>query len=176
MKLNLDALSLKKEGLLTLAVLVCIAVVAPIFIKQQLITGTIVNATLIIGVSLLGARDGLLIGLLPSSIALATGLLSPALAPLVPFIILGNVMLVLVFNYLSRINFWVGVIVGGIVKFAFLYGTSTVVIGLLINKQVAPAVAQMMAWPQLVTAIAGGILAFVVIRLLKKTSLAGMAN
>jgi hypothetical protein len=176
MKFNLNTLAIKKEALMTLAILVCVAVVAPLFIKQQLVAGTIVNATLIIGVSLLGARDGLLIGLLPSSIALATGLLSPALAPMIPFIIIGNALLVLAFNYLSKINFWVGAIVGSVVKFAFLYGTSTVVIGLLINKQVAPAVAQMMAWPQLVTAVAGGILAFGVIRLLKKSSLANEGN
>jgi hypothetical protein len=176
MKRNLNALSIRKEALLTLGILIAIAVVAPLFIKQQLVAGTIVNATLIIGVALLGTRDGLLIGLLPSSIALATGLLSPALAPMVPFIIIGNALLVVAFNYLSKFNYWVGVIVGSLIKFAFLYGTSTVVIGLLINKQVAPAVAQMMAWPQLVTAIAGGILAFGVIRLMKKSPAAGQGN
>ncbi|MBN1188206.1 MAG: iron hydrogenase [Dehalococcoidales bacterium] len=173
MKTNLNVLSLRKEALLTLALLIGIAIAAPLLIKQQLITGAIVNATLIIGVSLLGARDGLLIGLLPSSIALATGLLSPALAPMIPFIIVGNALLVLTFNYLSKMNFWAGMIAGGVIKFAFLYGTSTIVIGLLVNKQVAPAVAQMMAWPQLVTALAGGVLAFAVLRLLKKLPATG---
>ena len=168
MKYHLNTLAIKKEALLTLAVLIGIAIAAPLLFKQQLITGTIVNATLIIGVSLLGARDGLLIGLLPSSVALATGLLSPALAPLIPFIIIGNAILVLTFSYLSRINYWVGVIVGSLLKFGFLYGTSTVVIGLLINKQVAPAVAQMLSWPQLVTALAGGILAFGLVKLVRK--------
>ena len=168
MKYHLNTLAIKKEALLTLAVLIGIAIAAPLLFKQQLITGTIVNATLIIGVSLLGARDGLLIGLLPSSVALATGLLSPALAPLIPFIIIGNAILVLTFSYLSRINYWVGVIVGSLLKFGFLYGTSTVVIGLLINKQVAPAVAQMLSWPQLVTALAGGMLAFGLVKLVRK--------
>ena len=168
MKYHLNTLAIKKEALLTLAVLIGIAIAAPLLFKQQLITGTIVNATLIIGVSLLGARDGLLIGLLPSSVALATGLLSPALAPLIPFIIIGNAILVLTFSYLSRINYWVGVIVGSLLKFGFLYGTSTVVIGLLINKQVAPAVAQTLSWPQLVTALAGGILAFGLVKLVRK--------
>ena len=167
MRNNVNAFALKKEALLVLALLIGAAIVAPLLFKQQLIAGTIVNATLIIGVSLLGARDGLIIGLIPSSFALATGLLPPVLAPMVPFIILGNAILVLTFAYLSKFNYWVGVLVGGVLKFAFLYGFSSVVIGLLINKQVASSVAQMMSWPQLVTAIAGGIVAFGVIKMVK---------
>jgi hypothetical protein len=172
MKNLTNALTIKKEALLTLVLLIGVAIAAPIFFKQQLITGTLVNTTLIIGVSLLGARDGLLIGLLPSSVALATGLLSPALAPMIPFIIIGNSILVLTFSYLSRINFWVGAITGSVLKFVFLMGTSTVVTGLLINKQIAPAVAQMMSWPQLATALAGSVLAFGVLKLMKNSTAA----
>jgi hypothetical protein len=167
MKNSSNALAWKKEAVLTLAVLTAIAIAAPLLFKQQLVTGSIVNATLILGVSLLGARDGLLIGLLPSSVALATGLLSPALAPMIPFIIVGNAILVLAFAYLGKLNFWAGAAVGSLLKFAFLYGTSSIVIGLLINKQIAPAVAQMLSWPQLVTALAGSILAFGALRILK---------
>ena len=176
MKNWMQALAVKKEALVILVLLIGVAIAAPVFFKQQLITGTIVNATLIIGVSWLGARDGLLIGLLPSSIALATGLLSPALSPMIPFIILGNTLLVLTFNYLSRINYWVGAVAGSILKFAFLYGTSTVVVGLLINKQVAPAVAYMMSWPQLATALAGSIVAFGVVRMAKKSPAAKLGK
>jgi hypothetical protein len=167
MRNNLSALAIKKESILTLVLLIAVAAVVPLLIKQQFITGTIVNATLIIGVYLLGSRDGLLIGLIPSSLALATGLLSPVLAPMIPFIIVGNAILILTFAYFSKFNYWAGVIIGSVLKFAFLYGTSTIVIGLLLNKQAAPAVAQMMSWPQLVTALAGGMMAFGIIKLLK---------
>lgn len=171
MRNNVNALALKKEALLVVALLIGAAIVAPLLFKQQLIAGTIVNATLIIGVSLLGAREGLIIGLIPSSFALATGLLPPVLAPMIPFIIVGNAILVLTFAYLSKFNYWAGVLVGGVLKFAFLYGISSVVSGLLVNKQVAPIVAQMMSWPQLVTAIAGGILAFGIIKLARGYSI-----
>jgi hypothetical protein len=171
MRNNWNVLAIKKEALLTLAVLIGVAVGAPLLFRQQLITGTIVNATLIIGAAWLGTRDGLLIGLVPSSMALAVGLLSPALAPMIPFIILGNALLVLTFAYLKKFNFWAGIIVGSLLKFGFLYGTSTVMIGLLVNKQIAPAVAQMMSWPQLVTALAGGLVAFGFLRLFKKERL-----
>jgi hypothetical protein len=167
MKSNLQPLSLKKEALLVLALFIGIAIAAPVLFKQQLIAGTIVNAALILGVSFLSLRDGLIISLVPSSFALASGLLPPVLAPMIPFVIAGNAILVLAFAYLSKFNYWAGVVVGSVLKFAFLFGTSSIVIDLLANKQVAPTVAQMMSWPQLFTAFAGGILAFGVIRLLK---------
>jgi hypothetical protein len=168
MKERLSVLTVKRESVLTILVLIAIAVAAPIFIKQQLITGTIVNAALIIGTVVLSTRDGLLIGLLPSSIALATGLLSPVLAPMIPFIIVGNAILVLTFAYFNKLNFWAGVAVAALFKFAFLYGTSAIVIGLVVNKQVASSVAQMMSWPQLFTALAGGLVAFGYLKLTSK--------
>ena len=73
MRERLSVLTIKRESVLTILVLIAIAVAAPILIKQQLITGTIVNAALIIATITLSARDGLLVGLLPSTIALATG-------------------------------------------------------------------------------------------------------
>lgn len=168
MRERLSVLTIKRESVLTILVLIAVAVAAPILIKQQLITGTIVNAALIIATITLSARDGLLVGLLPSTIALATGLLFPALAPMVPFIIVGNAILVLTVAYFKKFNYWVAIGVGALLKFVFLYGTSTVVIGLLVNKQVAPVVAQMMSWPQLFTALAGGLVAFGYLKLTGK--------
>ena len=168
MKERLSVLTLRRETILTLLVLIVDAVAAPIFIKQQLITGTIVNAALIIGTVALSTRDGLLIGLMPSSIALVAGLISPVLAPMVPFIIVGNAILVLTLAYFRKFNFWVGVGVAALLKFAFLYSTSSVVTGLMVNKTVAPAVAQMMSWPQLFTALSGGLVAFGYLKLTGK--------
>ncbi len=160
MKERLLVLPLRKETVFTLLALIAVSVAAPIFIKQQLIAGTIVNATLIIGTVVLSTRDGLLIGLMPSSIALAAGLLSPVLAPMIPFIIVSNTVLVLTFAYFKRLNFWLGVGLAATFKFAFLYCTSTFVIGLLVNQTLAPVIAQMMSWPQLFTALAGGLVAY----------------
>jgi len=146
-------------------------VAAPILFKQQFISGTIVNASLIVGVYLLGSRDGLLIGIIPSSFALATGLLPAALAPMIPFIIISNAILVLTFTYLQKFNLWAGIIIGSVLKFIFLCATSTIVISLLFNSQIAPVVAQMMSWPQLVTALCGGIVAFWTIKVIRNWKL-----
>jgi hypothetical protein len=168
MRNNSDALVIKRDAVLTLVLLIGVAIAAPVIFSQQLITGTIVNATIIVGVCLLGAKNALIIGLLPSSVALATGILSPALAPMIPFIIVGNTILVLAFDYLKNINYWVGVVAGAVLKFAFLYGMSSVVIGLITSEQIAAKAAAQMSWPQLVTALCGGILAFGVVKLLRR--------
>jgi riboflavin transporter len=155
----LAALAIKGENTATLAILVGIAVTAP-FIHQQLVSGTIVNATLIVGVCLLGTREALVIGLLPSSVALGCGLLPAALAPAVPYLIVGNAILVVAFDYVRRVSYWVGVGVAALLKAAFLTGISGVVINLLLDEQLSSKVSTMLSFPQLVTALAGGVLAF----------------
>ena len=159
MNSRVESLTINRTAVITFVVLLGIASAAPL-IRNQFITGPIVNATLLIAVALLGMRDGLLIGLIPSSIALAVGLLPPVLAPMIPFIIVGNAILVVTFGYLRSKNYWLGLVSGSVLKFAFLFGTSSIVINLLLNQKVATSVAVMMSWPQLVTALAGGLLAY----------------
>ncbi|HCP60545.1 MAG TPA: iron hydrogenase, partial [Dehalococcoidia bacterium] len=89
MNTRVETLTITREAVITFVVLLGIATVAPLS-GSQFITGPIVNATLLIAVALLGMRDGILIGLIPSTIALATGLLPAVLAPMIPFIIVGN--------------------------------------------------------------------------------------
>lgn len=138
--------------------LVAVATVVPLF-HQQLITGPVVNATLFVATILLGTSRGMLVGLIPSLIALSVGTLPAALAPMVPFIMTSNALLILVFNSLKSKNFWLAIGVSSLVKFFFLYGTSFIVINLLMKKELAASVAIMMSWPQLITALAGGVLA-----------------
>jgi len=164
---KVEILTITRTKVITFVVLLGIASSVPLF-HNQFITGPIVNATLLIAVALLGVRDGLLIGLIPSSIALATGLLPAVLAPMIPFIIVGNAILVVTFGFLKGKNYWLGVISGSVLKFVFLFGTSSIVTGLLLNQQLAANVAVMMSWPQLVTALAGGLLAYGFLQSTKK--------
>ncbi|MDP3244221.1 MAG: iron hydrogenase [bacterium] len=147
--------------------LLAIATAVPLFHSQPL-TGPIVNATLFIATAVLGASNGIVIGLIPSLIALSFGLLPPVLAPMVPFIMFGNAILIIVFNGLKNKNFWLGVAAASFLKFLFLAGTSSVVINLLLKKEVAATVAGMMSWPQLYTALAGGLLAYFTLKIAKR--------
>jgi hypothetical protein len=69
---------------------------------------------------------------------------------------------------LSKINYWLGAIAASICKFAFLYATSSVVINLLQNRQLTPAVRQTMNLIQLFTALMGSLLAFGAIKIISK--------
>lgn len=149
------------------ALLVGAATMAPLF-KYQAITGPLVNATLFISVTLLGTQAGILVGLIPSLIAFSVGLLPPVLAPMIPFIMVGNTILVIIFNYLKR-NYWLGIIVASLLKFLFLFSTSSIAINLLLKKEIASRIAVMMSWPQFLTALTGGLLAYLFLRAIKKS-------
>lgn len=140
-----------------------VATIVPLF-HQQAITGPIVNATLFVAVMLLGARMAVLVGLIPSVIALSVGTLPAPLAPMVPYIMLSNAILIFAFDAVRKKNYWAAVAVASLLKFAFLFATSSVVIGLLLKQELAMSVSAMMSYPQLLTALLGGVLAFAFIR------------
>jgi len=146
---------LQKAGLFALFLAICIF--AP-FLKIQLITGTIVNAVLFFSTICLGFEAGVLIGFLPSIVSAYAGLLPPPLLPMIPYIILGNAILVLTFNFLKKRSF-LAVLAASFLKSSFLFLTSSFIIGFFIHKTLPKAIIGMMGWPQLFTALAGGALA-----------------
>ncbi|PKM91338.1 iron hydrogenase [Candidatus Falkowbacteria bacterium HGW-Falkowbacteria-1] len=155
----------KTVALFQFALLLGLVSIAPLFGKQ-LITGTIVNAILFTATILLGLRAGILIGIIPSLIALATGTLPLVFAPAVPFIIFGNILLVTSFYLLKNKNYWLGSVSASFIKFVFLYGTSSLLFNLILKEQIAYKLSATMGWVQLVTALSGGILSFFVFKLL----------
>ncbi|TSC93663.1 MAG: [Fe] hydrogenase subunit HymD [Candidatus Berkelbacteria bacterium Athens1014_28] len=158
----------KKIALLSVQFVLFVAIVtiAPM-IKQQFIVGPLVNATLFISAATLGTAGAIMIGLIPSVISLSTGLLPAVLAPVIPFIMISNAILVLVFAGLKKRNFFLGVVSASVLKYLFLYATSSVVISLILKKEVAKQVVLMMSWPQLVTALIGGVIAYSFLRVLR---------
>lgn len=163
-------ISIKKEKTIVLSqfvVLMGIALAAPL-IQTQLISGTIVNLVLFVSTAILGIQAGILIGLLPSLFALATGLLPITLAPLIPFIIIGNIILVVVFNFLKEKNYWSAIILAGFFKFIFLFSVSSILINLFLEKQITSKAALMISWSQLFTVLAGGLIAFLFLKKIKK--------
>ena len=138
------------------------------FFPNQVLTGPIVNAILFISVVILGIKGAALLALTPSLVALAVGSLPLVLLPMVPFIMAGNLIMIYTFNYLRFRNYWSGVISAGILKYLFLYSTSFIVINLVIKKQLASSISLMMSWPQLATAILGGIIAYFFLKSIKK--------
>ena len=166
---RVKTLVLKKERVLILAqftALIGVATLAPL-LGQQAITGPIVNATLFISAMLLGVQGAVLIGLVPSLLALSVGLLPSILAPMIPFIMMGNIILVMVFDYLKERNFWLGVVSASILKFVFLFSTSSIIVSLLSKKEIASKIVMTMGWLQLLTALAGGLIAYIFLSSIK---------
>ena len=126
--------------------------------QNQWITGTIVNAILLLAVWRVGVVNATLVAILPSSIALIRGLLPAPMAVLIPYIILSNIILIAIFYALKKYPF-AGIISASLVKFLFLFAITS-----FFTKLTAPF-AMMMQWPQLFTALAGGLIAVGIIKL-----------
>ncbi len=147
------------------AILLAIALVFQMGGFPQPITGPLVNAVLYLSAMITGWPGGVLIGIFTPVIAAIRGILPPPLVPLIPFIALGNGAMVLLFFWLSSKNKILGIIVASFVKFIIL------VIAVNILVQVPPQIAQMMSFPQLITALAGGFIALLAARALKASGL-----
>ncbi|MDO8524282.1 MAG: hypothetical protein Q7R99_01475 [bacterium] len=173
-------LTLNKTKILSLiyfTALLGVSIVAPLFHFQP-ITGPIVNACLFIATAILGVQAGIMLGLLPSLVALSVGTLPAPLAPMVPFIMASNAIMVVVFaeatewlrrtkplgGFQNSFRFFTGVILASVLKFLFLFSTSYIVIHLIAQKPIAQKASVMMSWPQLTTALLGGLLAFAVLK------------
>lgn len=141
------------------AVLLALAAVFPLLRLPQYLTGSVVNFVLLIACHVLGILGGVVIGCLTPWIALMAGQMPFAFMP--PFIMIGNAILVIVFWIFKRYKttgMIVGLVLGAFLKYLFL----SFAVRYLVQ---APAkLVAMMSTPQLVTALIGGALAFIVIK------------
>ncbi len=151
-----------------------VAMFLPFFIHLQWITGPVINAILILILFLVGVRSALVAALVPSLMALSGGLLPAILAPAVPFIMIGNVIFILTIDWFynrtkdDSKGFWLGVISGAALKFSFLFLSVSFIGRLLIKQETASKVAEMMSWPQFATAVMGGMIAWALLKWLKR--------
>lgn len=143
-----------------------IAVIMPFF-NNQLLTGPIVNAIFFISVVLFGVNKAIFIALIPSIVSLSVGLLPLLIFPIVPFIIIGNIIQIFVFNIFKK-KFWVGVVLASVLKSLFIFTSGTVIFNLILKKDLAPAISLIFSWPQLLAALTGGIIAYLFLKLIKK--------
>lgn len=159
MQNNIKTAVLGREVLLTLA-FTGVATLAPL-VHSQLVTGTLVNAALFAAVMLMGFRAAAAVALVPSLIALAVGTLPVAMAAMIPYIMASNIALAGTFALLRRANYWLAAGAAGLVKFALLVVSASAILNALTHGKIALALASMMGWPQLITALLGAVLAWV---------------
>lgn len=143
------------------------------------VTGTLVNAVLIIAVMTAGLWSGVSVAAVSPVMAKLVGI--GPLWSLLPFIAVGNIALVTVWYFLGRrkeIPTYAAraaaLIVAAAVKFLVLYlGIVKVAVPLLLKlpEPQATVISTMFSIPQLVTALLGGIVALPVLAALKKADL-----
>ncbi len=148
----------------------------------QLFTGPLVNMMLFITAIVLAPSAGFILGVLTPLIAALRGQLPGFLIPMVPFIMIGNALLVYVFSGIRRLlnrfhndsnlmlslAVWLGIVGSSFAKFVWLYFSASLIVPLLLRKPLPEQFIAMMAMPQFVTALIGGLLAVVIVNLLRR--------
>ena len=144
-----------------------LATFSPFFFNQS-ITGVIVNAVLIITTVLIGFRSAFLVAVTPSIIAYSIGFSPSALLPMVPFIMVGNLILIFVFYFFYKKNYWLASATAAFLKFTFLFLTSRLIAVYFLPEAMATKISVMMGAPQFFTAIGGAVVAFIFLKFIKK--------
>lgn len=149
--------------------LVALGVVIPQMGLPQAITGPLVNALLLIAVETAGLGPAVLVGLITPLNALAGGILPLPLMVMIPFIGIANAVLSTVYAALKGRNRALALTVAAVLKFAWLYGVTTWLVTRPLQVALSGAtqaiklpatLVSMMQWPQLATALAGGLIAW----------------
>lgn len=178
------------ETAVMLALLVCLQWVGslvPDQMTKQLITGTMVNCVLAVTVLMVGLSSGITVALISPVCAFVFSI-APNFITVLP-IMLGNCCYVALLYFIigkARQFGWrqpVALASAAVVKFGVLYLLVVKVIcgmasGALLGKKIgdivvlAPPMLKMLptmfAWPQLVTALTGGVVALAIVPVLRK--------
>lgn len=134
----------------------------------QYITGPLVNALLLLTLEWCGLGQAMVVGMLTPMGAAVRGILPLPLWVMVPFIAVGNAAFVGVFHLLRGRSRVAALVAAAVVKFAVLYAAVTVLVtwplqvaigGSVTAVAIPQGMVNMMRWPQLGTALAGGALA-----------------
>ncbi len=166
----------KTKQIARTAVLIALLVAVQYVTKGfgQFVTGSCVNLILAVSVLTCGLWSGAAVALISPFCAFLLGI-GPAFIQLVPAVAAGNVIYVVLLSLLcgkikGAVGPYVSVVIAALAKFALLY---TLIVKLLLPmlglpEQKVAVMSAMFSWPQLVTALIGGVLCVLVYPVLKK--------
>lgn len=144
---------------------------------SQVFVGSIVNAALILSVFTSGLSWAVLLGSLTPFLAWIIGQLPGPMGPFVPFIMIGNAIYIISFYALKgekKLNNYIALLIAAFLKFLFLWlsaGKLIYLFNLGLPEKVASKLAIMMGIPQLTTAIIGGYIGLLLVRVLAKNKI-----
>ena len=122
----------------------------------QWFTGPVINAILFLSPRLAGMPHAVTVALLTPWGGLFLGILNPALGAAVPFIMAGNVALVIIYGILQKHISILAVLPAAAAKYVIISSGARHVLGL------GPPLSLALGIPQLLTALAGGAVAWCV--------------
>jgi len=161
------------------AIFIALLIVVQVATKPlgQLVTGALVNLILIMAVMTGGLYSGLTVAIISPVFATLLGIGTP-LWVLVPFIALGNCVIVLIWHFIAAralkdriVGYLAALAAGAVCKFLVLYLTIVqlmVPIVLNLPAKQAGALSAAFSLTQLFTALIGGALAAIILPILKK--------
>ena len=146
----------------------------------QFVTGSLVNLILLVSLFMIGLGSGVTVGMLSPFLAFFAGI-GPALPQVIPFMAVGNALLVLVARLVSKymaknnlkdiIFASIGLFLASTAKFLFLWvGLVIIALPLIpgLKEQQLTMLGAAFSWPQLVTALIGSTLAMMIVPILKR--------
>lgn len=144
------------------ALLLAIALVFQFVKMGQLITGSGINAVLILAAQMCGLPWAIAIGFITPFMAVALGVQSPAMIVVVPFIIVGNSIYTVIYSLMRKRSKIAGIVAAALAKFGLLYSAVNFIL------TVKPPIKAALSFPQLITALIGGSLALVIIQVIER--------
>lgn len=176
---------MKKNAVISItrtAAMIAVLIVIQFITKSmgQYVTGSLVNLILAVSALTIGLVEGIVVAAISPFLAFAFGI-GPAFIQIVPFVAIGNAVLVAVlwlfsgkekaFDKKAIIKGYAGAVVSSVAKFAALWlGVTKIALNLVPNIK-APQVEKisaMFTWPQLATALIGTVLAITIVPQIKK--------
>lgn len=155
------------QGIVKTGLLAALAIALQMMHLPQPVTGPGVNAVLLITAVLVGPFAAALVGVLTPWVAMLSGIMP--LAAALPVVIAGNVTLALTAGYLCRVNRYAGFGVAALVKFTVM----SIGVKVLVSRgtNIPTAAFAALSTTQLVTALAGGVVALAVLAALQRANI-----
>lgn len=135
---------------------------------NQVVVGPLVNAVILTTVLTCDLKYGVLVSLTTPVLALITGQFPTAGAPFIPFIMIGNAVLAIIFfvfnKYIKTYGAYAGIVIGALFKTLVLTISIKYLVELFkigIPKPLVSKLTVMMSYPQFYSAVAGGVVALI---------------
>ncbi len=168
--MNRDKIRMLTRTAVLLAVVVVVQMAGRNLPNSNFIVGPLVNMCLLAAVMNAGLTGGLTIAILSpfTSLINNNAPVAAALLTFAPVIAIANIIFILAFYFLYNKNKYVGLGIAAFLKFGFLFLAIRVFLNIFSFSKFTARLLELFSWPQLITALIGGIVAIPVIYSLRK--------